>query len=299
MKIPSPVRKGDSVGLIATARKVSRQELAPAIEILESWGLHVICAPNLFGAYDQFSGTDHERAEDLQWSLSHPDIKAVFCVRGGYGTVKMIDQVDFNPLSEHPKWIIGFSDITVLHNILHQQQINSIHATMPLLFEQGKDNESLSSLQKILWGDSLAYEIEGHPLNRKGSVDGQLVGGNLSILYSLSGTIIDLDTADKILFIEDLNEFLYHVDRMMQNLLKSGKLDRIKALIVGGMIDMQDNPIPYGKSAEEIIFDYAEKLNIPSCFGFPAGHVEDNRALILGANYRLVIEKHTARLEQH
>lgn len=297
MITPEYLKEGDKIGIVATARKISREELQPAISVFESWGLTVVLGKNLFNAEHQFSGTDQERLEDLQAMLDDPSVKAIISARGGYGTVRIIDQLNFDKFKAHPKWVIGFSDITVLHSHIHMQsQVETIHAVMPINFPKDSTiNNPVDSLRKALFGSLTEYNMELpeslKPFQRKGSAEGQLVGGNLSLLYALSGSPSDLDTRDKILFIEDLDEYLYHIDRMMVQLDRSGKLQHLKGLIVGGMSGMKDNTIPFGKSAEEIIFDTVKKYPYPVCFGFPAGHIPENMALIFGRNIQLSVEE--------
>ena len=292
MTIPSYLKKGDKIGIVACARKISKEELQPAIDILKGWGLEVVLSKNLFNSYHQFSGTDEQRTEDLQTMLDDTSVKAVISARGGYGTVRIIDNLDFTTFKKNSKWIVGYSDITVLHSHIHNFGIETIHATMPVNFE--KNEEAAETLRKSLFGEIINYEFQSHPLNRKGIAEGLLVGGNLSLLYALSGSVSDITTKGKILFIEDLDEYLYHVDRMMMNLKRSGKLNELAGLIVGGMTDMKDNAVPYGKSAEEIILDAVKEYNYPVCFNFPAGHIERNLALYFGRNCALNVgEKST------
>lgn len=284
---PPYFKKGDTIGIIACARKISREEISPAVEILKSWGLEVIQSKNLFNADHQFSGTDAERTKDLQTMLDDASVKAVISARGGYGTMRIIDKINFEKFKKNPKWIVGYSDITVLHSHIHTLGFETLHATMPINFTKNED--ALESLRKALFGENINYEIEPHPLNRKGIAVGELIGGNLSLLYALTGSISDIDTTGKILFIEDLDEYLYHIDRMMMNLKRSRKLSRLAGLVVGGMTDMKDNIIPFGKTAEEIILDSVKEYNYPVCFNFPAGHVDKNVALYLGRKAKLEI----------
>ena len=298
MITPPSLKAGDKIAIIATARKISKEELQPAIEMLAKWGFEVVLGKNLFGENHQFSGSDQERTEDLQYSLDDNNIKAIICARGGYGSVRIIDKLDFSRFLQHPKWIIRYSDITVLHSHIHQLfGIETLHAIMPVNFpKNGIENQSLISLRQALLNNKINYSLSAHPLNRVGKAEGIVVGGNLSILYSLSGTASSIDTDGKILFIEDLDEYLYHIDRMMINLKRSGKLANLAGLIVGGMSDMNDNTIPYGRTAEEIISEAVADYMYPVCFQFPAGHQEDNRALILGRKAILTVNE-TVELE--
>jgi muramoyltetrapeptide carboxypeptidase len=293
---PDFLKKGDTVAIIATARKISRLEVQQAIDLLHTWGLNVITGKHLFGEYNQFAGTDEERAMDLQTMLNDVNVKAIIVARGGYGTVRIIDKVDFTSFKMHPKWIVGYSDVTVLHSHIHALGIQTAHATMPINF--AKNEEATDGVRKILFGEKLNYDVAPFELNRTGKAQGQLVGGNLSLLYALQGSNSDIDTTGKILFIEDLDEYLYHIDRMMMALKRSGKLEGLAGLIVGGMSDMKDNTIPFGKNAEEIIIDAVKEYNYPVCFHFPAGHIDRNMALKLGAMCTLQVTDTTVYFEQ-
>ena len=293
MKQPAYLKHGDTIGLVAPARKVSAEEMEPAIGKMEEWGFRVICGEHLYGERDQYSGTDEERTADFQSMLDNPDVKAVFCGRGGYGTLRIIDKLDFSAFEKSPKWICGYSDITVLHAHIHQcLRTETIHSAMPINFPgAGKRNNALQSLKGALTGEKTAYTLKGHPLNRGGEARGILVGGNLSLLYALQGSPSFPDLTDKILFIEDLDEYLYHIDRMMLSMKRAGSLEKLAGLVIGGMTDMKDNAIPFGKNAEAIVRDTAEEYGFPLCFGFPAGHIPDNRALIFGRMVTLQCDK--------
>lgn len=297
MITPPYLKSGDKIAIVATARKVSPAEMDVAITTMRSWGLQVVTGPHLFGENNQYSGTDEERASDLQMMLDDTGIKAIVCARGGYGTVRIIDQLDFSTFEQHPKWIVGYSDITVLHSHIQTQfGIETLHATMPINFPDEGTEAATGSLRKALFGETIEYHIPANSMNLPGNVSGVLTGGNLSILYSLADSSSDIQTQDKILFIEDLDEYLYHIDRMMINLKRSGKLSGIKGLIVGGLTKMNDNTVPFGKKAEQIIAEYALEAGIPVCFNFPAGHIADNRALIMGREVRLDIDSNGVSL---
>jgi muramoyltetrapeptide carboxypeptidase len=291
---PPHLKKGEKIAIIASARKISREELEPAVAILKNWGLEVVFGKNLFNAEHQFSGTDAERAADLQEMLDDTTIKAIISARGGYGTVRIIDAIDFTKFKQHPKWVIGYSDITVLHSHIHNMGIQTLHATMPINFT--KHEEATETLRKLLFGETINYTFESHSLNRTGNAEGILVGGNLSLIYALCGSASDIDTSNKILFIEDLDEYLYHVDRMMINLKRSGKLSKLAGLIVGGMSDMKDNTIPFGKTAEEIILDAVKEYSYPICFNFPCGHIDENLAVVLGKKMKLSVTDENSSL---
>ncbi|MES2592904.1 MAG: LD-carboxypeptidase [Bacteroidota bacterium] len=288
MQQPAFLKQSDTIGIIAPARKISREEIQPAVDILNSWGLQVVFGKNLFNAEHQFSGTDNQRAEDLQSMLDNTSVKAIISARGGYGTMRIIDKINFTGFKNHPKWVIGYSDITALHSHIHSIGIETLHATMPINFT--KNEEATETMRKALFGEQLSYEAHAFPLNRQGHAEAELIGGNLSLLYALTGSKSEIDTRGKILFIEDLDEYLYHIDRMMLNLKRSGKLDHLAGLIVGGMTDMKDNAIPFGKNAEEIIADAVKEFNYPVCFNFPAGHIDRNLALYFGKKAKLEIE---------
>ncbi len=295
MIIPLKLKVGDKIGIISTARKISLEELSPAINTLESWGLEVVLAENLFEEDNQFAGAVKQRTTDLQSMINNDKIKAILCARGGYGTVQIIDNIDFTNLKKNPKWIVGYSDVTVLHSHLHNLGVASMHATMPKNFATNT-KDALKSLKKSLFREETIVEYDPHPFNKKGRIEAEIVGGNLSILYSLLGSDSDIDTDGKILFMEDLDEYLYHIDRMIMNLKRNGKFENLKALIVGGMSDMNDNDIPFGKTAEQIILEHTKDYDFPICFGFPAGHINDNSAIVFGVKSLLEISAKKVRL---
>jgi muramoyltetrapeptide carboxypeptidase len=295
MITPPILQKGDTIAILATARKNIDNNLKPAIDLLHSWGLKVIIG-NTIGLDDnQLAGTDEQRAADFQQQLDNPNIKGIWCVKGGYGTVRIIDLLDFTKFKQNPKWIIGFSDITVLHNHLNTMGFKSIHGIMPISIPKASA-AAISSLKLALFGGQLTYQIATDEMNRSGTATGELVGGNLSILYSLLGSQSAIDCRDKILFIEDLDEYLYHIDRMMMNLKRNGCLESIKGIIVGSMSKMRDNEIPWGKTAVQVIQDVTKTYNIPILYNFPAGHIHDNRALILGSKVSINVSKDSSSL---
>lgn len=291
MIAPPYLNKGDRIAIVSPARKITPAEVDPAIKAFRSWGLEVVEGEYLYAFHNQFGGTDEQRLADMQNMLDDDSIRAIISSRGGYGTVRIIDKLDFTRFAEHPKWIVGFSDVTVLHSHIHRHyNIETLHSAMPVNFkEPGEKDQSIISLKKALFGEDLSYQFPADPLCRKGICKGQLVGGNLSILYSLNNTISDINTNGKILFLEDVDEYLYHIDRMLMNLRRSGKLENLAGLIVGGMTRMHDNSIPYGKDANGIIAEAVEDYPFPVCYNFPAGHLEDNRALILGREVTLEV----------
>jgi len=291
--VPPYLKPGDCIGIVAPARKISADELTPAIKELESWGLKVKLGKHIYAALHQYAGTDEERAANMQQMLDDKEVKAIISARGGYGSVRIIDKLDFTKFRQKPKWMAGFSDITVFHNHIQTHfGIETLHSTMPFNF--GKDPESTGLLRKALWGELNEYKTETHPLNRKGKSRGILCGGNLSLLYALAGTPSDIDTTDKILFLEDLDEYLYHVDRMMMQLKRSGKLSHLKGLIIASFSEMKDNTIPFGKTVEQIILEAVGEYKYPVCFGFPAGHGVKNFPLYLGRNVELNVGDKTS-----
>lgn len=297
MVTPFSLALGDTIGIVSTARKITRNELQPFLKIIDSWGLKTELGSTIDADFHQFAGDDALRKQDLQRMLDDPNIKAIWCARGGYGTVRIIDQLDFSTFKKNPKWIIGYSDVTVLHSHIHNFSIETLHADMAMELAI-KTDATRDSVRDVIFGRKYGIEItsEANNLNKEGTAKGQLVGGNLSLLYSLIGSSSALETKGKILFIEDLDEMLYHIDRMMQNLKRNGLLKDLAGLIVGGMSDMKDNTIPFGKTSEEIIKEAVSEYDYPVCFNFPAGHIHDNRALILGRKVLLKIEKSSITL---
>ncbi|WP_340075906.1 LD-carboxypeptidase [Leptobacterium sp. I13] len=286
MKRPLPLKKGATIYITSTARKISIEEIQLAIDSLEVWGYHVRIGKNIGIKNHQFAGTEAERIASFQDALDDPDIDAIWCARGGYGTVKIIDEIDFTGFSENPKWIIGYSDVTVLHSHIHNLGIETLHSTMPIDLKRNT-KESLTSLKNALSGNSISYMLPASKNNRLGIAKGVLIGGNLSILYSLLGSKSSIDTWGKVLFIEDVDEYLYHIDRMLMNLKRNGYFDGLAGLIIGSMTDMHDNSISFGKNATEIVLDIVSGYDFPVIFDFPAGHLDDNRTLLLGRNVKL------------
>ena len=280
------LNRGDSVAIVSPARAISPEEIAPAVQLLKDAGLNVVLGNHIYNKDHQMAGSDAEKISDIQRFIDDASIRAILSSRGGYGCVRIIDQLDLKPLAEQKKWFVGYSDVTVFHSHIHTNfGTPTLHATMPVnISAQPDERESISNQTLIdaLFGKSLTYSLNDHPLSREGNASGILVGGNLSMLYSLCGSRSDMDTTGKILFIEDLDEYLYHIDRMMMNLKRTGKLNRLAGLVVGGMSDMNDNTIPFGKSAEEIIAEHTEEYHYPVYFGFDAGHTQPNKALRLG-----------------
>lgn len=287
---PKYLKKGDTIAIVSTARKVTKTELNASVLLLKKWDLKVIYGASIGAEHNQFAGDDFLRATDFQSMIDNVDVKAIWCARGGYGTVRMIDLLDFSNFKNKPKWIIGYSDVTVLHSHLHQLGFETLHAQMPVSIET-KTKACVQSIKNSLFGKNNNIIIPSEVFNVTGNAKGVLVGGNLSMLYSLCGSSSSISTKGKILFIEDLDEYLYHIDRMLQNLKRNGMLDQLEGLVIGGMTKMHDNDIPFGQSAEEIILSICNDYNYPIVFNFPAGHIKDNRALILGRKAELIISK--------
>lgn len=281
MKTPDYLKKGSKIAIVAPARKISREEIAAAVKWIEEKGFVAVYDDRLFAEYHQLAGDDDFRASVLQDYLDRDDIDAILCARGGYGTIRIVDKLDFTKFAKHPKWIIGYSDVTVLHAKMQQLGYQSIHGTMAINFEKNTTS-SLESLHDALVG-RLKMDVgflAPEALGMTGKM--QIVGGNLSVLYSMLGSDLFPETDGKILFIEDLDEYLYHIDRMMMALKRAGKLANLKALLVGAFTDMHDNTIPFGMTAKEIIYEKVKDYGYPVIWDFPAGHVDDNRAVILG-----------------
>lgn len=298
MKIPPPIKPGDKIRIVSPAGKVAEKYVLPAVEWLTRQGYKVELGKHVFNTHFQFAGTDAERLEDLQTALDDPETSAIICSRGGYGTVRIVDKLDFSGFSKYPKWLVGFSDITILHAAINQLGFATIHGAMPRFFfdENGAANENLKTVMELLTGSQAEYKIDARPENRTGKCKAGIVGGNLSIIVSLLGTKYGIDTQGKILFIEDIDEYLYHTDRMMHQLKLAGKLDNLAGLVVGDFTDVKDNESPFGKTVHEIIAGAVAEFDYPVCFGFPAGHDKRNLALAFGMNWKLEVSEQKAGL---
>lgn len=297
LQAPPFLKANDKIAIVATARKISKEEIGEAIKIFETWGLQVELGKTIGLSQNQFAGSDEERAKDLQSMLNRSDIKAIVCARGGYGTIRILDFLDFTAFTEHPKWLVGYSDVCILHSLINNYLgIQSLHATMPINFKNNTD-ASIQSLKKALFGETYTINFQNHPLNKMGEAEAEVIGGNLSILYSLLGTKSAFNPDNKILFLEDLDEYLYHIDRMMMALKRAGKLSKLKALVVGGMTQMNDNAISFGKNAEEIILEHCQEYEYPICFNAPIGHLDNNLSLYFGRKLSLKIEKEQSYLD--
>ena len=295
--IPPSLKKGDHIAIIATARKINEDLLISAEDILKGWGLIPVRSSNLLKQHHQFSGSDSERRSDLQWAMDEPHIKAVLCYRGGYGTVRILDGLNCQKLCENPKWFIGYSDVTALHQYLNTQAaMASIHGTMAINFTENTTN-ALNSLKSIIFDKSVDVSFNSNVNNRTGEVTAEVIGGNLSIIQSLNGSTYDIDTQGKILFIEDVDEYLYNIDRMMWSLKLNGKLEHLAGLIVGGMTQMNDNEEPFGHTPFDSILEKVKDYNYPVCLDFPSGHINDNRAIPLGVKLKLNVSNDLTSLK--
>ena len=292
---PEYLKKGDTVAIVAPSGVLKNYNgyMLKAKELLKSWGLEVSIGENVFNDNGHFAGTDNQRSADFQLALDDKSIKAIWCARGGYGAMRVIDNLNFEKYKENPKWIIGYSDITAVHNDLHNNKSESIHGIMCKSLEKidVDNNESISLLKKTLFGEKLSYTIEGNNYNIEGNSNGQSIGGNLTLLHCLLGSESSIDTNGKILFIEDLGEYLYHIDRMLISLKRAGYFDNCKGLIVGDFTDLRKNTTPFGRDLKELILDIVREYDFPVSFGFPAGHGEKNYPMILGREINLEVSK--------
>ena len=297
VQFPACLQAGQRVALVSPARKISAAELAPAIATLKSWGLEVVLGKSIAGDHHQFAGDDDLRRHDFQQQLDDPGIRAILCARGGYGTARIVDGLDLMRFAAAPKWVAGFSDVTVLNSHLLARGYASIHGVMPVLFHQTGGERALETLRRALFGEPFQpIEVAPHLLNRPGTATGELVGGNLSLLQTITGTSSQASFAGRILFLEDLDEYLYHIDRMLLHLHRSGQLVGLAGLVVGHFSDMRDNTIPFGSEAWEIIDRFAQMYDFPVAYGFPTGHEADNLALVVGQPTTLTVSAAGARL---
>jgi muramoyltetrapeptide carboxypeptidase len=292
MIIPPYLKKGDTIAITCPAGYMAAAKAATCIHTLQQWGYEVMVGKTLgSNSKNYFSGTDEERLDELQAMLDDRSINAILFGRGGYGMGRIIDKLDLKKFKKHPKWLIGFSDITVLHtHLFSKYNIASIHAPMAAAFNDG-ENEYTRSLRNALEGEKNVYKTEPHPFNKKGEASGVLIGGNLALLANVIGTPSDFDTKNKILFIEDTGEYIYNLDRMLYQLKRSGKLENLSGLIIGGFTDMKDTDRPFGKTVYEAIADMLAEFNYPVAYGFPVSHGTENYALKIGVPYTLKVTK--------
>jgi muramoyltetrapeptide carboxypeptidase len=301
IKIPPYLLPGQTIALVCPAGFMNIEKAQTCIDTLQQWGYKVKVGVTV-GSHSSnyFSGTDAERLNDLQQMLDDDEVHAILCARGGYGLTRIIDHLNFKKFKKHPKWIIGFSDITVLHaHIYSNYGISTLHAPMAGAFNgEGYKNEFVQSLKNVFEGKKIKYECPSHDFNKKGEAVGELIGGNLALLSHLVGTPSDLKTKGRILFLEDVGEYLYNIDRMLRQLKRSGKLDRLAGLIIGGFSDIKDTERPFGQSAYEIIYDIVKEYDYPVCYGFPVSHDDENYALKVGVGYKLKVAKSKVTLEE-
>lgn len=289
MIAPPYLTEGDTVAITCPAKSLPIP-IDDAVKLLESWGLKVLLGETVYAAWHQFAGTDELRTADFQKFLDDNSVKAIFAARGGYGTIRIIDGIDFSRFESNPKWIIGFSDITILHSHINAVlNTQSIHGQMPLTIPDGT-KVSLETLRKALFNEPFDYTYTSSVENRSGSGSGMLTGGNLTLLLMMSGSISEQDYKNKILFLEDVGEYFYSIDRMILSFKRAGILAGLKGLIIGGFTDLKDNDIPFGHTAEQIIMSHVKEYDYPVCFNFPAGHIEDNRALVFGREVTLTVD---------
>lgn len=292
---PPYLKAGDTVAIVAPSGilKNRKDEVEHAKQLLKRWQLNVIVGEHVFSQDHHFAGTDQERCEDLQNALDNPNIKAIWCARGGYGTVRILDKLNYTKFLEQPKWIIGYSDITALHNQIHNLGVQSLHAMMcvSLPKDESEIEQTIATFKKAIFGETLSYTLEGSNYNQVGEVTAPIVGGNLTILHTMLGSKTSIDTSGKILFIEEIGEYKYHIDRMLQSLKRAGYFDHCKGVIVGDMTKLRKNTTLWGRSIEQLILDALSDYDFPIAFNMPAGHEDDNRALILGRKATLKVEK--------
>lgn len=300
IKVPAYLKKGDTIGIVCPSGYMPAEKAETCIQVLKDWGYQVKVGNTLGNQFHYFSGTDEERLTDLQQMLDDKEVKAILCGRGGYGMSRIIDQLDFRQFKKHPKWIIGFSDITVLHAHLYAQfKTASLHSPMAAAFNDGEfANEYIQSLKKALKGGLMSYRCNVHPFNQNGIAVGELVGGNLSLVAHLIGTSSAFSTKGKILFLEDVGEYIYNIDRMLIQLDRSGVLSKLAGLIIGGFTEMKDTVTPFGTSVSEVIRERLSKYNYPICFDFPVSHAKENFALKVGVKHELSVAKSSVRLKE-
>jgi len=308
---PDFLKEGDKIAIVAPAKRMVQGELDEAIELIQSWKLIPILGKNIYAEYDfgyKYAGTDELRTEDFQWALDDPEIKAIWCARGGYGSVKIIDELDLTNFKKSPKWIIGYSDITVFHNHLNRLGFQTLHAvTVKKLANTEYHPSSYQSVYEALFGYELNYEIQSHAYNNLGEAEGELVGGNLSIVYSLLGSESAVtNPSDKILFLEDWFENWYAVDRMLMSLKRNGILTQVKGIILGSFTHMdteeenaENYNLPFDPKTYEVIHSFTKNLNVPVAFGFPAGHTGHNFSLKMGAKVQLNVTSKNVTLQHY
>lgn len=296
IKLPDFLKKGDKIAIVCPAKKLPGP-IHYGIKVLQEWGLEVVLGSTVSGGYHQFSGTDEERTRDIQQFLDDPEIKAIIAGRGGYGTIRIIDELNFDAFKKNPKWVIGFSDITVMLSHLHSfLQTASIHGQMPMTFEDATV-ESLNSLKNMLFGRPTQLAGPANLLNRTGQIVAETVGGNLALLINVEGSVSTMDFRDKILFLEDVGEHEYAIDRMMRMLKRAGKLAHLKGLVVGAFNGIEEESIFFGQTPNQVIADLVKEYNYPVAFDMPIGHIDNNQAVMVGGKAKLVVSSNGSTLE--
>jgi muramoyltetrapeptide carboxypeptidase len=291
---PDYLKSGDTIAIIAPSGVLNNrnQAIENAKKLIVEWGLVPIIGKNIYKKNYHFAGNDKQRLDDLQWAFDHKNIKAIWCARGGYGSIRIIDQLSFDQFKKYPKWLIGYSDITVLHNKLNNLGFETIHGMMAVNMEekQKEINESIESLKNCLFGKLKSYHINNNKYNRIGKSSGILVGGNLTLLASQLGSSSEIDTKDKILFIEEIGEYKYHIDRMLQSLKRAGFFDNCNGVLIGDMSEIKINSPSWGSSVNELIYDVLKPYKFPISFGIQSGHLKHNESLIFGRNIDLDVK---------
>ena len=300
MKFPKNLKKGDTIGLVCASGFMPLENVTKCIQTLKTWGYNVVVGKTVGHQNNYFSGTDEERLADLQNMLDDANINAILFARGGYGLSRIIDQINFKAFKEKPKWLIGYSDISILHCHIHRNfKIATLHAPMAAAFnDEGYKNEFVQSIQKTLKGSKAKYFCNAHEFNQIGNVKGELIGGNLSLINHTLATNSVFLTKNKILFVEDIGEYIYHIDRLFVQLKRSGFLNNLNGLIIGGFTEMKDTIIPFGKTIEEVIHEQVKEFSYPICFHFPVGHQTENYALKIGVEYELNVTKNKVSLKE-
>lgn len=299
--IPPYLKKGDTIGIVCPAGYMPQEKAETCIEVLQTWGYKVKVGKTLGLQSNYFAGSDEERLADLQQMMDDDNVQAILCGRGGYGVGRIIDKLNFKKFRKKPKWIIGYSDITVLHCHLYKRyNIASLHSPMAAAFNDGEyNNEYIQALRKTLVGKKLKYDCEPHQYNKPGKASGELVGGNLSLLTHLTGTPSDVNTKGKILFMEDVGEYIYNIDRMLYQLKRSGKFQDLGGLIIGGFTDMKDTTTPFGKDVYDTVNDIVKEYNFPVCYKFPVSHERENYPLKVGVEYTLTVNSKKVTLQEN
>lgn len=293
---PSKLKTGDKICIVSPSRTIQETQIKEAIDLFEKWGLKVELGEHVYSSYGYFAGTDAQRLNDLQKAIDNPEIKAVFCSRGGYGMSRILDSLNFEELLKQPKWIIGFSDITALHIQLNNIGLQSVHGLMPVQFDYMGTEDSIESLKKLLFDGSIDYQLPGDINNISGEAHAEIIGGNLSLLVDSLGTASEINTDDKILFVEEIDEFLYKIDRMFNQLKRADKLSKLKGLIIGDFSQQKDTNIPFGQTLEQIVLHHTSNFNYPISFSIPIGHEPHNLAIPCGRVIKLNVSKSNVEL---